>query len=158
MRESKTLTGKQIITLNDGTDLGVVKEIYFDTNLNSIVAVGIGDLFKPQTSLISINNIMIFGQDALLVVDSNIMIDRQESLLREWIQRGQLRGRFVTTEEGQQVGFISEVLLDDQGGVSGFTLAHTHLCNPLITIFKRSAVLDVGGVRSPMMIGLHDVI
>ena len=157
MRESKALKGKQIISLNDGCDLGIVEEIYLDTKLNSIVAIGIRGLFKPQIDLILSQFINTFGQDALLVANSKMVVKQQDNLLEEWIQCSQLQGRTVMSQEGQKIGFISEILLDNQGSVSGFTLGYTLSSNSLITLFERSAVLDVGGFRSPMIIRLQNV-
>ena len=42
MRSATSLTGKRIVSVDNGTDLGTVKDVYFDADVSSIVGLFLG--------------------------------------------------------------------------------------------------------------------
>ena len=166
MRRSKELTGKRIISLDRGKDLGVVKDVYFDANLSQVSGLFLGHLgrFLPhltmkgkKSRLIPRNPIMLFGEDAILVTESDIVTDNsQHQAAKAWIRRDRVQGRLISTPGGTKVGTIDDVLIDQEGIVQGFLLSYLYLQGPISHTFTimRDAVLTIGSVGEPITVDL----
>ena len=57
MRSATSLTGKRIISVDNGPDLGTVKDVYFDAGIDSVVALFLGNqgLWARKANLIPPN-------------------------------------------------------------------------------------------------------
>lgn len=160
MRRSKELTGKRIISLDRGKDLGIVKDVYFDANLSQVSGLFLGHLgrFRGKKSrLIPRNPIMLFGEDTILVTESDIVTDNsQHQAAKVWIRRDRVQGRLISTPGGTKVGTIDDVLIDQEGIVQGFLLSYLYLQGPISHTFTimRDTVLTIGSVGEPITVDL----
>lgn len=159
MRYSKNLTGKRLISLDDGTDLGTVKDVYFDMGISSVSALYLGSegLFNRKINVIPRTAITLFGRDAILVSQADAVTDNQQNEeINEWVRRDQLQGRPITSGGGTKVGTVRDVLLNDDGMVVGFTLGMIYIDSPITQarVVRRNTVLDIGSTSSPMRIDL----
>lgn len=159
MRYSKNLTGKRLISVDNGTDLGIVKDVYFDGGISSVIGLYLGSegLFKRKANVVPRVAITLFGQDAILVTQADVVTDSlQNEEIKEWVRRDQLQGRSITTAGGTKVGTVGDVLIDDEGMVVAFMLAMIYIDSPVTQarMVRRDAVLDIGSINSPMTIDL----
>ena len=75
MRRSKELTGKRIISIDHGKDLGIVKDVFFNADLSQVSGLFLGHpgrFTRKKSRLIPRSPIILFGEDAILVTQSDI--------------------------------------------------------------------------------------
>lgn len=159
MLRSKNFTGKRIISVDNGTDLGIVKDLYFDEGLSSVMALFLGNegLFTRKSIFVPRSAVTLFGRNAILVTQSDVVTDSsQNEEVKEWVRRDWLPGRAINTTGGTKVGTIGDILLDNEGVIIGFTLSHIYLDSPVTRarVIMRDAVLDVGSPTSAMTVDL----
>lgn len=158
MRSATSLTGKRIISMDNGSDLGTVKDAYFDAGIDSVVALFLGNegLWSRKATLIPRSAVTLFGNDAILVTQSDVVTDSTQVDITLWVRRDRLPSRLITSTGGTKVATISDTLIDDQGNVKGFMLAKVFVDSPATEgrFIPRDVVLDVGSATSPMTIDL----
>ena len=146
MRRSKELVGKRIITLDDGTNLGVVKDLYFDRETKQVMGLFLGYTgrrFNRKARVIPARAIALFGQDVVLVRQYDVVevvITKEE--YPKWIRRDQIQGRLISAADGYKVGVVDDLLINSNGFVEGFVLsmifvAGVHLKRDHSVIYKK---------------------
>ena len=130
MRLGKELIGKPIYSMTDGRQLGNVKDIYLDLELNFLNGIFLGHegLFNRKARVIARENIAVFGYDAVLVTDSDVETDNNDTPEVElWLRRENVQGRGIETPGGTKVGTVGDILFDEKAKVVGFSLARVLL-------------------------------
>jgi len=159
MRLGKDLTDKPMISVTDGRQVGRVKDFYLDANLEKIVGLYLGSegIFSRKSLLIKRDQVTLLGVDAILLSNSEAVIDeKQVPDLNAWVRRESLAGRVVDTTGGTRVGVIGDVIVDDAGVVLGFKLARVHVEGPIARkqAIAREVVTDTGGAEGAMTIDM----
>ncbi len=159
MRLSRELDGKTIVSISDGRILGKTKDVYLDPDLRNMTGFHIGreGLIKRKDILIQQADIVLLGQDAILVKDSDVFTDDQQlTEAKLWLRQDDLDGRQVVTPGGTKLGIVGDVVLDDAGVVMEIALSRVLVEGPLAEKrnIPRNAVLDVGKDDEPMMVDL----
>ena len=158
MRRSKGFTGKRIVSVDHGRDLGVVKDVYFDRTLSHIAGLFLGNegLLSRKALLVPASAITLFGQDAMLVKHVEAVTNSTQADITKWIRRDHIQGRVITTADGTKVATINDLLVDEQGIVKAFSLAMIFLDSPITQtrLIRRNLLLDIGSPTSPMTIDL----
>ena len=159
MRLGKDLVGKQIISITDGRSLGAAKDIYINNDLNAITGIYLGSegLIKRKHFLITRDNVVIFGIDAILVKNSDVIAeenDLPESVA--WVRLSKLNKREVDTPGGTKVASIGDIILGEQGEITGFALSRVYVEGPIEQngTIARTAVIDTGDADGVMTIDL----
>jgi uncharacterized protein YrrD len=159
MRLGKELIGKPIYSMSDGRLLGAVKDLYVDLEFGVLNGIFLGTegLFSRKTRAIARESIVVFGIDAVLVKDSDVITDSGEQPEVEiWRRREDLNGRGVDTPGGTKVGTVGDVLIDEEARIVGFSLSRVHVAGPSAEnkLVLKEAILDNGGVDGVMTIDL----
>ncbi len=159
MRLGKDLVDKPIYSVTEGRLVGKVKDLYLDSNLERVVGLYLGSegLFNRKDMLVNRDQITLFGVDALLASNSDIVLDEAQAAdLDTWLRRQDLIGRNVDTSGGTRVGVIGDVLIDNEGAVLGFKLARIFVEGPITRkqVVAREVVVDTGTVDGVMTIDL----
>lgn len=159
MRESKDLIGKSVISVSDGRLLGSVKDIYLDQNLYWMTGIHLGTegLIKRKSLVIRREDVVVFGIDAILVKNSDVVTDNKA--LREagnWLRLDDLKGREIDTPGGTKVASVGDVVLDEDARVTAVKLGRVHVEGPIAEkrIVPREAVIDSGSEDGKMTIDL----
>ncbi len=159
MRLGKDLVGKQIISITDGRSLGTVKDIYMSSDLTAITGIYLGSegLIKRKHFLINRADVVVFGIDAILVRASDAVLE--ESNLPEsvaWVRLSKLNKREVDTPGGTKVASIGDIILGEQGDITGFALSRVFVEGPIAKngTIPRTAVIDTGAEDGVMTIDL----
>ena len=150
MRLGKELIGKPIYSMTDGRQLGNVKDIYLDLELDFLNGIFLGHegLFNRKARVIARENIAVFGYDAVLVTDSDVETDNNDTPEVElWLRRENVQGRGIETPGGTKVGTVGDILFDEKAKVVGFSLARIFVDGPVAEkrIVMKGAVADAGG-------------
>jgi len=159
MRNSKEFIGKPIISLDEGRQLGTVRDIYVDRELTALAGVHLGreGLISRKSLLIPRDDIAVFGVDAVLAQRSDVVTDnKQLPESNSWMRLDDLAGRQVDTPAGTRIGTIGDVLLDDDGRIAGFALSRVQVAGPLAEhpVIPHEAVIDTGHDDQVMTIDL----
>lgn len=162
MRLGKDLIGKSIISMTDGRLLGTVKDIYINDELYWLTGIHIGSegFLKRKSLLISRDSVVVFGIDAILVKTPDVIIEEQDAPEFEtWLRLNKLRGRDVDTPGGTKVGVIGDVILGEEGHVTGFALSKVFVEGPIAQqgTIPREALIDTGNDDDAMTIDLPKV-
>jgi len=159
MRKGKELIGKPIYGIEDGRQIGTVKDLFVDLDLKLLKGIFLGreGLINRKVLFIAREDIAVFGIDAVLTTGSDVATDNsQVPKVDMWLRREQLIGREVETAGGTKVGTIGDLLFDEQAAVAGVTLARAHVAGP---IAENKQVLSVaieqtGGREGVMVVDL----
>jgi uncharacterized protein YrrD len=159
MRLSKDLAGKPIISVTDGRILGSVKDIYVNQELSWMTGIFVGQegLIKRKSLLIARESVVVFGIDAILVKKSDVITnDRELAEAGNWLRLTKLRGRQVDTPGGTKVGTIGDIILGEDGHVTGFALAKVFVEGPVAQqgTIPREALVDAGDQDGVMTVDL----
>lgn len=159
MRIGKELIGKPIYSVTDGRQLGSVKDLYLNLNLDELNGVFLGreGIISRKSRLITRKYIAVLGIDAVLVSDSDVVTNNEETPEVEmWLRREDVQGREINTAGGTKVGTVGDVLLDEEAQVVGFTLARVMVEGPVAEsrTVRTEAVLETGGKTGAIIIDL----
>lgn len=159
MRLGKDLINKPIFSITDGQNLGTVKDIYFDNDLKIITGIftGTEGLLKRKQLMIPSSQVSVYGIDAVLVNDNNVIVSEDSVAgTAEWVRLSKLKGRDVDTPGGTKVATIGDVVLGEEGNIVGFTLAKVFVEGPVAQQgqITRSVIVDTGNEDGIMTINL----
>jgi uncharacterized protein YrrD len=159
MRLGKDLINKPIYTLDEGKLLGKVQDLYVDDALEVILGIYLGaqGLVRRRSQLIRSGDVSVFGADAILVKNADVITDDNDlAAAKEWLRRDKLAGRDVDTPGGTRLGQLGDVVVDAAGRITGFAMWKVFVEGPLADkrVIDRSAVLDTGQVDGRMTVDL----
>ena len=162
MRFSKDLVGKPIFSIDDGRNLGVVRDVYLDKALAWLAGVHLGKegLISRKALVIPREAIAVFGVDAILAKSADAVTDDKKMAdIENWLRLEKFQGRQVDTPGGTKVGTVGDVMLDEEARIVGFSLSRVYVEGPVAEnpIIMRDAVLDIGGDDDAMTIDLSKV-
>jgi uncharacterized protein YrrD len=162
MRLGKELIGKPIYSMTDGRQLGNVKDIYLDLEISQLNGIFLGHegLFNRKARVIARENIAVFGHDAVLVTDSDVETDSNDTPEVElWMRRENFQGRGIETPGGTKVGTVGDILFNEKAKVVGFSLARVFVTGPVADkrVVMKDAVADAGGKEGIVTVDLAKV-
>jgi len=162
MRLGKDLTGKPIISVTDGRLVGYAKDLYTNKDLYWVTGIYTGSegLIGRKDKLIQRDNVVVFGIDAILVKNADVETDNKElDEVDNWQRLDKLRSRGIDTPGGTKVGTIGDIIVGEEGEVTGFSLSRVNIEGPVADngTIPRDAVVDTGRVDGVMTIDLQKV-
>jgi uncharacterized protein YrrD len=160
MRSGKDIIGKPIYSQSDGRLIGTVKDLYVDSEMNTITGIFVGSegLISRRARLIPSDKVAILGVDAVLTMGSDVIRDGSEfGPSQNWIRRDSVQGRIMQTAGGTKVGSVGDLLFDDSKVVA-FALARVNVEGPIARnrVVMRTAVRDAGGFDGTMIVDLTE--
>ena len=162
MRLGKDLVGKPIISITDGRLVGYAKDVYINQDLYWITGIFTGSegLISRKSRLIERDSVVVFGIDAILVKNADVQTDNKElDEAGKWLRLEKLRGRGVDTPGGTKVGTIGDIIIGEEGEISGFALSRVFVEGPVAEkgMVPRNTIIDTGQVDGLMTIDLQKV-
>ncbi|HEY85710.1 MAG TPA: hypothetical protein G4N96_11445 [Chloroflexi bacterium] len=159
MHTGKNLSGKPIYSITNGQKVGVVKDIYLSDDLSEVIGLHLGTegIIKRKTLAIVRDNVAVLGIDAILTKNANVVIDDKDmSEIKGWLRLGKLQGREVDTPGGTKVGTIGDVIVDEDGMITGYLLGRVLVEGPIAEqrSISREVMIDPGDGDDAMTIDL----
>jgi uncharacterized protein YrrD len=147
MRFGKDLDNKPIISVSDGKILGRTKDLYVNQDLTQLAGLYVGSegVIRRTDKIISTENINLFGIDVILVKTPDVISTTKavpES--DKWHRLSDLQGKEARTPGGTKLATLDDVVLDEQGAISGFSLSRVFVSGPLADrpFIPREVVVD----------------
>lgn len=146
MRLGKSLIGNPVFGGADGRRLGVVKDLYLDDSLTSVVGIYLGreGLLRPTPRFVEREDIALFGIDALLAKSTFTVYEGDQAPEPPgWLRLDEFLGREVRTPGGTRIGKVADVVLDEEARVTGFSLTNLSVKGPVAeadAVARRSLV------------------
>ena len=161
MRLGKSLIGNQVYGRKDGRKLGEVKDLYLDDGLTEVVGIFLGreGLLRPTPRFVERRDIALFGIDALLAESPFTVYEKDEAPEPPgWLRLDQLQGREVRTPGGTKIGKLGDVVLDEEGRITGFSLVNLSVRGPVAEAdaVARAALVDVEDDQGAMTMDLAE--
>jgi len=161
MRLGKSLIGNQVFGRRDGRRLGEVKDLYLDDELMEVVGIFLGreGLLRPTPRFVERRDIALFGIDALLAESPFTVYEKDEAPEPPgWLRLDQLQGREVRTPGGTKIGKVGDVVLDEEGRITGFSLVNLSVRGPVAEAdaVGRSALVNVEDEQGAMTMDLAE--
>ncbi len=110
MLKTKEVIGLPVLNLNDGNQIGKIKDIYFDGLNKKVVYLEISEktgLFKKTESFLSLEKIHSIGKNAVTVEKLDFSTEIPKELGE--FKYSNLIGRNVIYENGSILGKVTEV-------------------------------------------------
>jgi len=136
MRKAKSLLGLSVITRTDGKNLGKTHGLIYSENSQRLIALLLSDreLFGmidakcvPWTQVreVGVDAIMVEGDEALQNVHTDAII------AEAYDGKHKIDGKQLTTDQGENLGHVSDLYLDDSGYVTAFEVSGGLFANAL---------------------------
>ena len=127
MRKGKSVIGKDVLSLEDGTRLETVSDLIVDPGGQRLVALVVdeGGLMSPSR-VVPIGEVTGFGKDAVIVRgQDSVVATNQDDALRAIVdQKEKIVGKQVYTVNGDDQGKIADVYFDEPtGNVMGYEVS-----------------------------------
>ncbi len=119
MKKISQILGMPIINKKSGKKVGKVKNVVYSRDKVKILAFLLhkGNIFK-EASIIRYKNIYSIGKDAVIIEDDNVV-----ECAKSVIKINSLKeldysviGEEIMTDEGESVGFVRDIVLDEKSG------------------------------------------
>ncbi|QNO13650.1 PRC-barrel domain-containing protein [Alkalicella caledoniensis] len=110
MLKTKDVIGLPVINLNDGKQIGKVKDILFDNISRKAVALEMAEkagLFKKSESFLKMEQVHSIGKDAVTIEDLEQNNDTPTDLTD--FKASTLIGRNILQENGSTIGKVGEI-------------------------------------------------
>jgi uncharacterized protein YrrD len=162
MRFGKDLIGKPIYSIVDGRYVGDVKDLYVNKDLYWMTGIHVGHegFLKRKSLIIKRENVVVFGIDAILVNDADVVREEKEVPdMEKWLRLDKLRGREVDTPGGTRVGLIGDIIIGEEGHITDFVLGKVFVEGPIADkgIIPHDTLIDTGNEDKVMTIDLPKV-
>jgi len=118
--------GRKIYTAQGGIQLGVVKDLMVNPDLLEVAAISTvkGDLVERDLSLIPSGEVVLWGQDLVLVTNVDVIKAREEMPdFNKWVSfLDDLIGQRIVTVSGNRLGAMKDLLIGEQGRIEGYVV------------------------------------
>jgi uncharacterized protein YrrD len=125
------LIGNPVIGITNGKAIAKVADIRIDPkSLKAVLAVtSRGGLFKGDVEAIQADKVKVWGQDALLVEQPDVVVKEDElNADDDWLSGSEdIRGYDVVTEDGTRIGTLADLVLDHQGQIQGYRMSEVFI-------------------------------
>lgn len=124
---SKEFVGNPVIGIANGEMIAKVEDLRIDPSTMKAAAAitSKGTLLSPQVEAISADQIEVWGQDALLAKKTEVIVEEEVLDGRDgWLSAANdIRGYEVVAEDGTRIGTLGDIVLDNQGRITGYQMA-----------------------------------
>ncbi|AET68918.1 hypothetical protein Desor_3423 [Desulfosporosinus orientis DSM 765] len=119
MKPTKEIIGLRVISISDGTQVGVVKDVVLSQqgkSLNFVIIDQPSDYFGAK--VISFENILGIGEFAMTIPNPDVIQDVAQNNEVQQLLKQDIRviGTKVLTKKGQLIGEVKEIVINEDTG------------------------------------------
>lgn len=158
MRLGKDIVGKWIVTIDEGRQMGKVKDLLLNADLTQLNGIFLSreGLFRRKTVYIPRESVVVYGVDAVLVESAESVIESRTHPIDGWVRLSEIIGRPIDTPGGTKLATLGDMILNADGKITGFSLAKVSVTGPIADnrAIARPAIKDTGNADGTMTIDL----
>lgn len=123
MQRANKLFGKEVVEQATGEKQGTVHDLVLDSKALSFIALLVGGMIGRDrvvrwNSVVSVGDVVVIGDEAPL---AKLGDDPEVAHLHEKGHR--VTGTEIISEEGEKLGTVSDLFVDDRGRVIGYEVS-----------------------------------
>ncbi|KPU44957.1 PRC-barrel domain protein [Oxobacter pfennigii] len=124
MKKSKQLTGLNVIVKKGGKIIGKISKTLYNPGEEKIQGFSIScGKWVSNEKILLINDIVNIGKDTVIINEETNLKNPQKSNKDEDEALKKLMGLPVITSEGEELGFVEDIILDEKNfSVEGYVL------------------------------------
>ncbi|MBF0524774.1 MAG: PRC-barrel domain-containing protein [Deltaproteobacteria bacterium] len=135
-----------VVSLLEGKTLGKIKEILVDREEKTVVAVKVwGHGLIRDEKVIALNDVVIFGEDVCIIESADNLIDPlKHNENPKLIPFDRLTGLAVNTLEGNNLGYLIDIMFETASGAVRALLLERHMIIPFVkdnAVFGEDVIL-----------------
>jgi uncharacterized protein YrrD len=134
-RLSLDMQGFQIVSTTNGQIIGRVEDLLINMqNLKIAAAVtSKGGLFDSKIEAVQRKDILVWGDDVILVSDSDVIYHQNNIKgFEEWESAAdQINGKDVLNTDGDKIAELNDVVVDSTGHIVGYDLSKVFIEGPI---------------------------
>jgi uncharacterized protein YrrD len=122
------MIGKPVVSTDSGDKLGTISDALLDASAATVVGLVVRHGLIPKEHVLPLADVQRVGRDAVLARTEEHLMGS-----REWrkgeveaTKSSEVMGRRVVTAEGEQLGAVSDILIDEQTGHFGGLEVQSH--------------------------------
>lgn len=158
MRLGKDIIGKWIVTIDEGRQMGKVKDLLLDPDLTQLNGIFIAreGMFRRKTVYIPRERVVVYGVDAVLIESAESVTESRTNPIDGWVRLSDIIGRAIDTPGGTKLATLGDMILNSEGKITGFSLAKVSVTGPIADnrAIARPAISDTGNTDGTMTIDL----
>lgn len=158
MRLGKDIIGKWIVTIDEGRQMGKVKDLLLDPDLAQLNGIYLAreGMFRRKTVYIPRESVVVYGVDAVLIESAESVTESRTNPIDGWVRFSKIVGRPIDTPGGTKLATLGDMILNSEGKITGFSLAKVSVTGPIADnrAIARPAIVDTGNVDGTMTIDL----
>jgi uncharacterized protein YrrD len=111
---------RHVISVSTGRDLGSVNRLLFEPESYSLYGFGVRSKDKNDPEMVLLKrDVKAIGADAITVdSDDKVGVLNEDTRAQELVAMGKgLKGKPIVTEDGNQLGKMSTLVLNEDGGI-----------------------------------------
>lgn len=143
VRKTQEMRDMPIVSLTNGEIIAKVSDVLVDPMTRSVAALisSEGGLLNRSTKIIPAGQVQVWGEDIILVSGPDVFVNREALPCQAQCLSvaDQIKGREVVSQNGQRIGVLDDILIDDSGRFVGYDLSRVAIKGPLADS-KRIAV------------------
>ena len=158
MRLGKDIIGKWIVTIDEGRQMGKVKDLLLDPDLAQLNGIYLAreGMFRRKTVYIPRESVVVYGVDAVLIESAESVTESRTNPIDGWVRFSKIVGRPIDTPGGTKLATLGDMILNSEGKITGFSLAKVSVTGPIADnrAIARPAIVDTGNEDGTMTIDL----
>ena len=122
------MIGKPVVSTDSGDKLGTISDALLDASAASVVGLVVRHGLIPKEEVLPLADVQRVGRDAVLARTQEHLVGS-----REWrkgeveaTRSSEVMGRRVVTVAGEQLGVVSDILIEEQTGHFGGLEVQSH--------------------------------
>lgn len=122
-KDASALISMKVVTTAEGVELGRVKDLVFDPESQRLLGLLLDARDNDRRMFVEGDHIRGVGRDAITVDSAGSMHPLEtQPRARRIVDAGiRLRGANVLTEDGDRIGRINKVMMEDDGSIGSYT-------------------------------------
>lgn len=157
----KDATGNPVISVNNGQTIGKIRDLFLDAEAKKVTGIYLGTegLFSRTRQVVQVEDVVVIGPDAVLVKNADVIYEASDLDETDmWLRRDELQGRPVDTTGGTKVGRIGDIIINERGEVTGYSLDRVYVAGPIAEngAVALHTVQDTGRTDGVMTINLEE--
>ncbi len=154
LKADKHIAGKPVFTFAEGKKAGIVKDVLFDANFESLEGISLGKegIFSRSSQFVPVSQIKMIGEDIILIESVSSIETKDKQELETFIALTQLYKKEVV-DRGIKLAIFGDVIISPDAKILGITFSKALAEGKInsVDILSCDAIKEIGGKDDPQI-------